>query len=74
MDGGDGRAAGGETNGDADQEEEYFDFNLRNYMEHNEGDPRMTQVNMEAGLEFDPDTQSLGSLRTTEYARRGENG
>ena len=40
-------------------------------MERNEGDPRVSRANMAAGLEFDLDAQSLGSMRTVEYVARG---
>ena len=52
-------------------EGQYFDFDLQDYMERNEGDHRVSRANMAAGLEFDPDAQSLGSMRTVEYAARG---
>ena len=49
----------------------YFDFNLQDYMERDKGDPRVSRANMAAGLEFNPDAQSLGSMRTVEYAAWG---
>ena len=59
------------TRADKAAEGHYFDFDLQDYMERDEGDPRVSRANMAAGLEFDPDAQSLGSMRTVEYAARG---
>ena len=49
----------------------YFDFDLQDYMERDEGDHRVSRANMAAGLEFNPDAQSLGLMRTVEYAACG---
>ena len=51
-------------------ERHYFDFDIRDYVEIDEGHPRVSRANMEVGLEFDPDAQSLGSTRTAEYLAR----
>ena len=59
------------TRADEAEEGQYFDFDLQDYMERDEGDPRVSRANMAAGLEFDPDAQLLGSMRTVEYAARG---
>ena len=48
----------------------FYSFNLDDYRERDEGDPRLTRANVQAGLEFDPDNMSLGTVRTTDYHQR----
>ena len=40
-------------------DDEYFNFDRMDYMEHHKGNPRLTKITIQARIEFDPDTQSL---------------
>ena len=55
-------------------ERQIFDFDLRNYMELDEGDPQVSHANTAASLEFNPKAQSLGAMSTTAYTAYGEGG